>query len=222
MVPAPQIAPVLVPALAEVGGSPEPRVRATGGAARPRAKKGAGPLTASHVGNNWAERSVPLIGVFQNGMELKRTLTTCTILTIGDGPVTVIASLMVSISGGLIVTRTSSDGKVGTDAEKRIFSNPQPLLFSKSILDRLAEDNPKVIGDLVPKLLPMARVPKVFQHLVREQVSIRDSVTVLETPGEAAALTKNPVLLTEYVRQAIRRNQVKPYLHSSGNCPHSS
>src|SRR5579871_2818596 len=67
-----------------------------------------------------------LIGVFQNGMDLKRALTTYTILTIGDGLVTVIPSLMVSISGGLIVTRTSSDGMVGADVRKQIFSNPQP------------------------------------------------------------------------------------------------
>ena len=371
-----------------------------------------------------------LIGVFQNGMDLKRALTTYTILTIGDGLVTVIPSLMVSISGGLIVTRTSSDGKVGTDVKKQIFSNPQPLLLSsavliamaafpglptipflllgsgvgfagwrlrrklgaaeetiapsaaapakdsfeallkveplaievglglvklvegaqnspllrriagirrqmatelgymvppvrvtdnlqlkaseyvvllkgaeiarfdlmpnrelaihpsgtaaeplegiatrepafgiqaiwitpenaagarakgytvvdsvsvlgthlaelirrhafellsrqdaKNILDRVAQDNPKVIEDLVPKLLPMASVQKVLQNLLRERVSIRDSVTILEALGEAAAMTKNPVLLTEYVRQAIRRSLVKPYLNSAGELP---
>jgi len=79
-----------------------------------------------------------LIGVFQNGMDLKRALTTYTILTIGDGLVTVIPSLMVSISGGLIVTRTSSDGKVGTDVKKQIFSNPQPLLLSGAVLIAMA------------------------------------------------------------------------------------
>jgi len=371
-----------------------------------------------------------LIGVFQNGMDLKRALTTYTVLTIGDGLVTVIPSLMVSISGGLIVTRTSSDGKVGTDVRKQIFSNPQPLMLSgavlvlmstfpglptlpflllgsgvgfagwrirrqmiaasilamppptgpakenleallkveplaveiglglvrmvegaqnspllrriagirrqmasdfgymvppvrvtdnlqlkaseyvvllkgaeiarfelmpnrelaihpgggvaqpleglptrepafgiqalwipsenadnarskgytvvdsvsvlgthlaelirrhayellsrqdtKSILDRVAEDNAKVIEDLVPKLLPMATVQKVFQNLLRERVSIRDSVSILESLGEAAGMTKNPVLLTEYVRQAIRRMVVKPYLNPSGELP---
>ena len=50
-----------------------------------------------------------LIGVFQHGMDLKRALATYTILTIGDGLVTVIPALMVSVSGGLIVTRTSSE-----------------------------------------------------------------------------------------------------------------
>src|SRR5271155_3881273 len=79
-----------------------------------------------------------LIGVFQNGMDLKRALATYTVLTIGDGLVTVIPSLMVSISGGLIVTRTSSDNKVGSDVRKQIFNNPQPLMLSGAVLVALA------------------------------------------------------------------------------------
>jgi flagellar biosynthesis protein FlhA len=373
-----------------------------------------------------------LIGVFQHGMDLKRALATYTILTIGDGLVTVIPALMVSVSGGLIVTRASSDGKLGADMKKQVFSNPQPLMLSggvlmamaafpglptlpflilgsgvgflgwkmhqkaaledagapaagpsaastnkdslesllkveplaievglglvklvegaqnspllrrisgirrqmatdlgymvppvrvtdnlqlksgeyvvllkgaeiarfemmqncdlaihpggsapplegiaakepafgiqalwipsdkadyarsqgytvvdavsvlgthlaelikrhayellsrqdaKNILDRVTEENPKVVEDLVPKLLPLATVQKVLQNLLRERVSIRDAVTILESLGEAAAMTKNPILLTEYARQAIRRILVKPYLNASGELP---
>jgi flagellar biosynthesis protein FlhA len=65
----------------------------------------------------------------------------------------------------------------------------------------------------------MAIVQKVFQNLLRERVSIRDSVTILEALGEAASMTKNPILLTEYVRQAIRRLVVKPYLNPTGELP---
>src|SRR5436190_4789063 len=50
-----------------------------------------------------------LIGVLQHGMEFRKALETYTVLTIGDGLVTVIPALMISISGGLIVTRASSD-----------------------------------------------------------------------------------------------------------------
>jgi len=371
-----------------------------------------------------------LIGVFQHGMDLQRALSTYTVLTIGDGLVTVIPALMVSVSGGLIVTRTSSEGKVSSDVKKQIFSNPQPLMLAggvlvamaafpglptipflmlgggvgyagyrlrqklnaegdapvsapapakdnleallkveplavevglglvklvegaqnspllrriagirkqmasdlgymvppvrvtdnlqlkaseylvllkgseigrfelmqncelaihpgaantappiegiptrepafgiqavwirseladnartkgytvvdgisvlgthlaelvrrhayellsrqdtKNILDRVAQESPKVIEDLVPKLLPMASVQKVFQNLLRERVSIRDSVTILEALGEAAAVTKNPILLTEFARQAIRRVVVKPYLNPAGELP---
>jgi flagellar biosynthesis protein FlhA len=71
----------------------------------------------------------------------------------------------------------------------------------------------------VPKLLPLASVQKVLQNLLRERVSIRDAVTILESLGEAAAMTKNPILLTEYSRQAIRRMLVKPYLNAAGELP---
>lgn len=90
---------------------------------------------------------------------------------------------------------------------------------AKKLLDRVAEENPKVVEDLVPKLLTMASVQRVLQNLLRERVSIRDAVTILESLGEAAALTKNPVLLTEYVRQTIRRTVVQPYLNPAGDLP---
>ena len=52
-----------------------------------------------------------------------------------------------------------------------------------------------------------------------ERVSIRDAVSILEALGEAATATRNPILLTEYVRQAIRRAVVKPYLNRAGDLP---
>lgn len=90
---------------------------------------------------------------------------------------------------------------------------------TKKVLDRVAEDNPKAVEDLVPKLLSMAVVQKVLQNLLRERVSIRDANTILEALGEGAGVTRNPVLLTEYVRQAIRRMVVKPYLNANGDLP---
>ena len=367
-----------------------------------------------------------LIGVIQHGMDLQRALETYTVLTIGDGLVTVIPALMISISGGLIVTRASSETNLGLDLQKQVFGNPQPLflaagvlvamaafpglpkipflvlggsvgtmawrlrqkaataekvklplaaparenlesllrveplavevglglvhlveggqnspllkriasirrqlatelgyilppvrvtdnltlkareyvfslkgveisryelahdcelalrsddksekiegiptrepafgipsvwisperveearragytvvdtisiigthlgeivrrhaheLFSrqetKKLLDRVNEENSKVVEDLVPKLLSLAVMQKVLQNLLRERVSIRDAVSILEALGEAAPITKNTVLLTEYVRQAIRRQVVKPLLETSGD-----
>jgi flagellar biosynthesis protein FlhA len=370
-----------------------------------------------------------LIGVLQHGMDLRRALETYTVLTIGDGLVTVIPALMISISGGLIVTRASTDERLGTDVQKQVFGSPQPLFLSsgvllvlsvfpglpmlpflvmgsglgyvawnmrkkkaatarleggakpaaaadnletllrvepiavemglglvkfvaggqesplikriggirrqlatdlgfllgpvriidnmtlkaheylillkgvevaryelpagcelaipvgkvdtppegrqtrdpafgmtgwwvpadqserarrngftvvdsvsvlgthlaevirrhahellsrqdaKKILDRVAAEHPKAVEDLVPKLLPLAAVQRVLQNLLRERVSIRDSVTILEALGEAAPTTRNPILLTEYVRQSMRRQVVKPYLNSSGELP---
>jgi flagellar biosynthesis protein FlhA len=90
---------------------------------------------------------------------------------------------------------------------------------AKKLLDRVSLDNAKVVEDLVPKLLPLATIQRVIQNLLRERVSIRDAVSILEALGEAAPATRNPVLLTDYVRQAIRRVVVKPYLNSSGDLP---
>jgi flagellar biosynthesis protein FlhA len=370
-----------------------------------------------------------LIGVLQHGMDLARALQTYTVLTIGDGLVTVIPALMISISGGLIVTRASSEERLGSDFEKQLFGNPQPLLLAsgvlvvlslfpglptipflamgsglgaaawnmkkkqaaaekveavskpaaakenietllkvepltvemglglvkfvgggqespflkriagirrqlagdmgfllgpvrvvdnvalraheyvillkgaeigryelppgcelaipvgkveppaggkatkepafgmtgwwvpaeqadaarrkgftvvdavsvmgthlsemvrryahelfsrqdaKKFLDRVAVEHPKVVEDLVPKLLPLAGVQRVLQNLLRERVSIRDSVTILEALGEAAATIRNPILVTEYVRQTLRRIVVKPYLNANGELP---
>jgi flagellar biosynthesis protein FlhA len=370
-----------------------------------------------------------LIGVLQHGMDLARALQTYTVLTIGDGLVTVIPALMISISGGLIVTRASSEERLGSDFEKQLFSNPQPLLLAsgvlvllsafpglptipflamgsglgaaawnmkrkqaaaekteavskpaaakenietllkvepltvemglglvkfvgggqespflkriagirrqlasdmgfllgpvrvvdnvalkaheyvillkgaeigryelppgcelaipvgkgeppaggkatkepafgmtgwwvpseqadaarrkgftvvdavsvmgthlsemvrryahelfsrqdaKKFLDRVAAEHPKVVEDLVPKLLPLAGVQRVLQNLLRERVSIRDSVTILEALGEAAVTIRNPILVTEYVRQSLRRIVVKPYLNANGELP---
>jgi flagellar biosynthesis protein FlhA len=87
---------------------------------------------------------------------------------------------------------------------------------AKAFCDRVAQDSPKTVEDLVPKLLPLSSVQKVLQNLLREAVPIRDGVSILEALGEAAQSTKNTTLLTEYVRQNIRRTLVKPYLSPTG------
>src|SRR5271154_3050769 len=79
-----------------------------------------------------------LIGVLQHGLDLARALQTYTVLTIGDGLVTVIPALMISISGGLIVTRASSDAKLGLDFQRQIFSNSQPLFLAAGVLMAMA------------------------------------------------------------------------------------
>jgi flagellar biosynthesis protein FlhA len=90
---------------------------------------------------------------------------------------------------------------------------------AKKFLDRVAMEHPKVVEDLVPKLLPLSALQRVLQNLLRERISIRDSVTILEALGEAAVTTRNPVLLTEYVRQSLRRIVVKPYLNATSDLP---
>lgn len=79
-----------------------------------------------------------LIGVLQHGMELKRALQTYTVLTIGDGLVTVIPALMISVSGGLIVTRATSEVRVSEEFQKQLFGKSEPLLLSSGVLLLLA------------------------------------------------------------------------------------
>ena len=87
---------------------------------------------------------------------------------------------------------------------------------AKTFCDRVALSNPKLIEDLVPKMLSLFLIQRVLQNLLRERVPIRDGVTILEALGEAAHMTKNPILLTEYVRQAIRRTLIKPHVNPQG------
>lgn len=87
---------------------------------------------------------------------------------------------------------------------------------TKRLLDRVSEENSKAVEDVVPKLIPMATVQRVLQNLLRERVSIRDGAAIVESLGEAAAITRNPVLLTEFVRQSLRRQLVRPLLAASG------
>src|SRR5882757_4341031 len=79
-----------------------------------------------------------LIGVLQHHMDLGHALQTYTVLTIGDGLVTVIPALMISISGALIVTRASSDARLGKEFKNQILGNSQPVLLAAGVLLALA------------------------------------------------------------------------------------
>src|ERR1700678_4446637 len=79
-----------------------------------------------------------LIGVLQHNMDLGHAIQTYTVLTIGDGLVTVIPALMISISGGLIVTRASSDSKLGAQFQAQVFGKSEPLLLASGVLVALS------------------------------------------------------------------------------------
>ena len=87
---------------------------------------------------------------------------------------------------------------------------------TKRLLDRLSESHPKLTEELVPKLLSLGEVQKVLQQLLREQVSIRDLPTILESLLDVGAGSKQPVLLVEAARQALGRALTRPLLTDSG------
>ena len=100
-----------------------------------------------------------------------------------------------------------------------IKQNAQDLLTrqeTKRLIDRLADSHPKLVDELVPKLLTLGEVQKVLQQLLREQVSIRDLGTILETLVETAATNKNPVVLVEAVRHSLGRALIRPLLDETG------
>jgi flagellar biosynthesis protein FlhA len=76
----------------------------------------------------------------------------------------------------------------------------------------MAETQPKLVDELVPRLLTMGEVQKVLQQLLREQVSIRDLTTILEVLIDTAATNKSQVALVEATRQALGRALVQPLL----------
>jgi len=83
---------------------------------------------------------------------------------------------------------------------------------TKRLLDALAETQPKLVDELVPRLLTLGEVQRVLQQLLREQVSIRDLATILEALLETAAANKSQVALVEAARQSMGRALVQPLL----------
>ncbi len=78
-------------------------------------------------------------------------------------------------------------------------------------LDTLSKTHPKVVEELVPNQLTLGGVLKVLQNLLKERIPIRDILTIMETLADHAPSTKDPDVLTEYVRQALARTITKQY-----------
>lgn len=86
----------------------------------------------------------------------------------------------------------------------------------QNLLDNLAKSYPKAVEELVPNLLSLGGVQKVLQNLLRERVSVRDLLTIVETLADYAPLTKDHDLLTEYVRHKLARSILEPYIGQDG------
>ena len=119
-------------------------------------------------------------------------------------------------SGYAVVDQTSV---LATHLAEVVKQHAHELLSRQEVkrqLDRLAESHPKLVEELVPKILSLGEVQKVLQQLLREQVSIRDLPTILEALLDVSPGTKNPVLLVEAGRQVLSRALVRPLLSDSG------
>ena len=81
----------------------------------------------------------------------------------------------------------------------------------QNLINNVKESNPSLVEELVPKLLGLGDIQKVLQNLLKEGISIRDLVTIFETLADHAATTRDTDILTEYVRQSLKRAITNKY-----------
>jgi len=87
----------------------------------------------------------------------------------------------------------------------------------QQIIDNVKTTNPAIVDELVPKIMSIGDIQKVLANLLKEGVSIRDMITILETLADHAPITSDTDMLTEYVRQALGRAIQKKFLADSNS-----
>ena len=75
----------------------------------------------------------------------------------------------------------------------------------QNLINNVKDSNPSLIDELTPKLLGLGEIQKVLQNLLKEGISIRDLLTIFETLADHAVVTRDTDVLTEYVRQSLKR-----------------
>jgi len=80
------------------------------------------------------------------------------------------------------------------------------------LIDRLSRKYPKVVQEIVPEQVPVHVVHRVLQNLLREGIPVNDLLTILETLADYIEQTKDPDVLTEYVRQNLSKRITRIYL----------
>src|SRR5438132_6544461 len=141
------------------------------------------------------------IGVFQFGMPVVTALTTFTVLTIGDGLVTALPSLLISIAGGLVTTHASSDMSMGQEVSTQLFSNAKPVYFGSGIVAGLGliPGFPKfsfffLAGTLGFIAFSLAKAAKLKEL---EHAKDADTKNTADTPEKATTFSKIDSLAIE-------------------------
>lgn len=109
---------------------------------------------------------------------------------------------------------------IATHLTEVIRNNLHELLSRQDVqnlVDNIKENNPVLVDELIPKQMSIGDVQKVLANLLSEGVSIRDLVTILETLADYSQLTRDTDMLTEYVRQALRRSISQKYFGENTN-----
>lgn len=104
---------------------------------------------------------------------------------------------------------------IATHLTEIIRNNAHELMTrqeTQKLIDTVSSTHPKVIEEISQNQINAGIVQKVLQNLLREQVSIRDLITILEAVADASSGSRDPELITEFVRQRMSRSILKPYL----------
>jgi flagellar biosynthesis protein FlhA len=107
---------------------------------------------------------------------------------------------------------------IATHLTEAIKNNAHELLGRQelqAILDTVHRTHPKVVDDLIPATLPASVVLRVLKNLLKEKVSIKNILTIFETLSDFGPMTKDPDILTEYVRQSLMRIISRPYIQDN-------
>ena len=116
------------------------------------------------------------------------------------------------ISGYTVVDNSTVIATHLTETVKNYASELLGRQEVQKLLDNLAKTSPKAVEELVPNILTLGVVQKVLQNLLNERVSVRNLLTIVETLSDFATITKEPDILTEYVRQKLSRAFLSPYI----------
>ncbi len=109
---------------------------------------------------------------------------------------------------------------IATHLTEVIRNNLHELLSRQDVqnlVENIKENHPVLIDELIPKQMSIGDVQKVLANLLNEGVSIRDLVTILETLADYSQLTRDTDMLTEYVRQSLRRSISQKYFGEETN-----
>lgn len=87
------------------------------------------------------------------------------------------------------------------------------------VMEPFKETNPKLVGDLIPDILPLGIILKVMQNLLREGVPVRDLRTIFESLAEYGMSVKDPDMLTEFARQSLYRTITDGIKGPDGDIP---
>jgi flagellar biosynthesis protein FlhA len=130
-------------------------------------------------------------------------------------PAVWIAENMRSEAEALGYTVVDGESVIVTHLTETIRAHAAELLTrqeTRQLLDRLKEVNAAVVEEVVPDVLTVGEIQRVLQALLHEGVSIRDLGAIVEAAGDKARVTRDPVLLAEYARQALGRAICGPHL----------